>query len=338
MNLFRKILLPIVPIYYIVTWLRNRMYDLGIKKSKRYDFYIIAVGNLSVGGTGKSPMVEYLIRLCKDKIKLATLSRGYKRETKGFQLVSSSSTAKEVGDEPLQFKTKFDDITVGVDADRRNGIDELRLCTPTPELIILDDAYQHRKVKAGFYILLTAYYDLYSSDIVLPTGNLREPRKGANRADVIIVTKCPEDISSEEKIKIKKKLNIKPNQLLFFASIGYEKEVIGTLGTTSIDQFKNKPFTLVTGIANPKPLIEYYQSLGLEFNHVSFPDHHNFSSQELEALKKLKYIITTEKDYVRLAPNFSKDAALWYQPIAMNFIEGGGDFDNKILEYIKNEA
>ncbi len=338
MNIFRKILLPFVPIYYLVTWLRNKMYDLGIKKSKSYDFSVIAVGNLSVGGTGKSPMVEYLIRLCKDKIELATLSRGYKRETKGFQLVNSHSTVSDVGDEPLQFKTKFTDVTVAVDADRRNGISKLRSHLPRPELIILDDAYQHRKVKAGFYILLTAYYDLYCNDIVLPTGNLREPRKGSNRADIIVVTKCPEDISKEERTIITKQLNLLPHQSLFFASIEYRKEVTGRIGAKTIDQFIGKSVTLVTGIANPQPLVDYYNSLGLNFDHISFPDHHNFSVEELEELKKKEHIITTEKDYMRLLSHFSEDASLWYQPIVMNFITAGDSFDNQIFDYIKNEA
>ncbi len=333
MNLLRKILLPVVPVYYFVTWLRNKLYDWRIKKSAVYDFPIIAVGNLSVGGTGKSPMVEYLIRLLKNEIILATLSRGYKRETKGFQLVTSSSTAREVGDEPLQFRTKFSDIIVGVDEDRRNGISNLRAISPRPEVIILDDAYQHRKVKAGFYILLTAYYDLYCNDIVLPTGNLREPRKGANRADVIVVTKCPKDISNKEKEEISRKLNVKPEQSIYFAIIAYGNEIIGASGAKSIDSIRNTSFTLVTGIANPKPLLEYYSSLGLQFDHINFPDHHNFSNHEIQELKN-KLIITTEKDYVRLSSDLSGDN-LWYQPIEMKFVENSNSFNDKIITYIK---
>ncbi|MBQ0733479.1 tetraacyldisaccharide 4'-kinase [Aquimarina celericrescens] len=337
MNLLRKILLPIVPFYYLVTWLRNKMYDLGIKKSMSYDFPVIAVGNLSVGGTGKSPMVEYLIKLLQDSIIIATLSRGYKRETEGFRLVESFSTAKEVGDEPLQFKTKFPDIFVAVDGNRRNGIANLRALNPPPELILLDDAYQHRKVKAGFYILLTAYYDLYCNDILLPTGNLRESRKGADRADIIVVTKCPKNISYQEREKIGVKLKVKPNQYLFFATIDYAKELRRASDKKSIELFRKTRFVLVTGIANPKALIEYYRSLGLEFDHMGFPDHHNFSNKELEILKDQECIITTEKDYVRLSGYISKEK-LWYQPIEMKFLEGKSSFDKKILEYIKNEV
>ncbi len=336
MNVLRKILFPIGAVYFIVTWLRNKMYDLGIKKSVIYDFPVIAVGNLSVGGTGKSPMVEYLIRLLKDKVRLATLSRGYKRETKGFQLVSSSSTVKEVGDEPLQFKTKFSDIIVGVDGDRRNGIANLRSLHPHPEVIILDDAYQHRRVKAGFYILLTAYYDLYCDDIVLPAGNLREPRKGANRADIVIVTKCPSTISSKEMKKIKKKLNIMDQQSLFFATIDYGDDIIGASGMQSISSLRDKTFTLVTGIANPMPLLEYYTSLGLKYNHIRFPDHHNFTNKELNELSNYEVIVTTEKDYVRLISDLS-EKSLWYQPMEMKFITDSDYFDSQVLNYVNKD-
>ncbi len=337
MNLLRKILFPIVPIYYLATWLRNKLYDYGVKDSKRYNFPVIAVGNLSVGGTGKSPMVEYLIRLLKDNVRLATLSRGYKRETKGFQLVNTTSTAAQVGDEPLQFKTKFPDALVGVDADRQNGIASLRSQIPQPEIVILDDAYQHRKVKAGFYVLLTSYTNLYSKDILLPTGDLREPRAGAKRADVVVVTKCPHEISAVERKKIASGLKVKPHQALFFAGIKYTDHVIGRAGTKSISSFVDKSFVLVTGIANPKPLVEYYQGLGLKFDHLNFPDHHNFSEKEIAGLKEHECIITTEKDYVRLIANFS-DYTLWYQPMQMDFIEEGDGFNNIILNYIKNEV
>lgn len=336
MNLLRKLLLPFVPFYYLVTWLRNRMYDFGIKKSATYHFPVIVVGNLSVGGTGKSPMVEYLISLLKNKVVLATLSRGYKRETKGFQVVMPSCTAKQVGDEPLQFKKKFEDVIVSVDEDRRNGISNLRSLSPQPEVIVLDDAYQHRKVKAGFYILLTAYYDLYCDDIVLPTGNLREPRKGANRANIVVVTKCPKDISFEERGIIAKKLKLQYNQHLFFATIDYQEHIVNASGIKTLDSLQDINFTLVTGIANPKPLLDYYVSLGLKFDHIGFPDHHNFTHEDLKKLNDLEFIITTEKDYVRLNKDISD--RLWYQPMRMMFVDNSNIFDDKILDYIKNET
>jgi len=294
------------------------------------------VGNLSVGGTGKSPMIEYLVKLLHKELKLATLSRGYKRETKGFKLVETSSTVKEVGDEPLQFKSKFPNILVAVDADRRNGIKRLRSLHPQPEIVLLDDAYQHRKVRAGFYVLLTAYYDLYSDDILLPTGNLREPKKGASRADMIVVTKCPKNISFEEREKICKKLVIDDGQSLFFSTIDYSDTVVSGTVLKPINWFKSESFALVTGIANPAPLVAHYSSLDLKFEHINFPDHHNFSIKEINTLKKYKCIITTEKDYMRLSQYFDLET-LWYQPIEVKFIEGEDSFKKGIYNYIKNE-
>ncbi len=337
MNVLRKLLLPIVPIYYLVTWLRNKLYDFGVKKSRAYDFPIIAVGNLSVGGTGKSPMVEYLIRLLKDSMVLATLSRGYKRESKGFQLVKTNATVSEVGDEPLQFKTKFTDVFVGVDENRRNGIHQLRSLKPRPEVLVLDDAYQHRKVKAGFYILLTSYHDLYSDDIVLPTGNLREPRKGADRANIIVVTKCPKNLSIQQQQHISKKLKNKKHQALFFSSISYGDEIVCSERKKTISSIVGMPFTLVTGIANPTPIVDYYTSLGLQFDHIAFADHHNFTDTEIVALKKKPFIITTEKDYMRLAPYFS-DQTVWYQPITLSFINDDDIFDKQIIKYVTSNA
>ncbi|MEW7280097.1 tetraacyldisaccharide 4'-kinase [Aquimarina sp. 2201CG1-2-11] len=333
-NILRKLLLPFVPFYYIIVWVRNKLYDLGLKKSVAYDFPIIAVGNLSVGGTGKSPMIEYLIEVLKDRVNLATLSRGYKRSTKGFHEVTMLSKAIEVGDEPLQFKKKFSDVTVAVDADRRNGIAKLRELVPQPELVLMDDAFQHRKVNAGIYILLTTYSDLYVNDIVLPTGGLREPRNGAKRADIVIVTKSPIEISEEERKRIKESLNLQQRQYLFFTSIDYKKQIISKSGEKSIDALRGVFFTLVTGIANPTPLLNYYKSLGLQFDHIGFPDHHNFTNTELEKLRKLPFIVTTEKDYMRLITD-APDINLWYQPIEVKFVSESDLFKNLIIDYIK---
>src|SRR6056300_421788 len=207
MKILRYLLFPIVPVYYAVTWLRNKLYDWGVKKSVSYPFPVICVGNLSVGGTGKTPMVEYLVNYLKDDFNLATLSRGYKRKSEGFQLADEHAAAETLGDEPFQFYNKFkDDILVGVDADRQNGIKQLQNFKNGSDIILLDDAFQHRKVKAGFNILLTTYTNPYFKDLVLPTGNLREPRAGAKRADIIVVTKCPESISESEKKDFEKSI------------------------------------------------------------------------------------------------------------------------------------
>ena len=227
MKLIRNIAIPFVPVYYAITSLRNTLYDLGVIKSVSYDFPVICVGNLSVGGTGKTPMIEYLIHLLKDDFKVATLSRGYKRKTKGFILADTFSTAQTLGDEPFQFYNKFkNDILVAVDTDRKNAIKELMQLDSLPEVVLLDDAFQHRKVKAGFNILLTTYSNPYFNDFVLPTGNLREPRNGAKRANVIIVTKCPSHLSETEKSKFLKAIDPEENQYVFFSSIDYSNEIV----------------------------------------------------------------------------------------------------------------
>ena len=198
MKLFRTILFPFVPFYFAATWIRNLLYNQGIQQSRSYDLPIICVGNLSVGGTGKTPMIEYLIRNLQGSYRIATLSRGYGRSTSGFILASHSDSADTIGDEPFQFYSKFDRIQVAVDENRRRGIELLIAQNSSPDIILLDDAFQHRKVKAGFNILLTRFGKLYSDDIVLPTGDLREPRSGARRADIIVVTKCPDELSDDD--------------------------------------------------------------------------------------------------------------------------------------------
>ncbi|WP_400076967.1 tetraacyldisaccharide 4'-kinase [Winogradskyella sp. R77965] len=331
MKFIRVILFPIVPIYYVVTWLRNKLYDTGVKSSKSYDFPVICVGNLSTGGTGKTPMVEYLIRLLKDKKPLATLSRGYKRKSEGFVLADEKATADSIGDEPFQFFSKFSDIAVAVDDDRQNGIEQLRKLETKPEIILLDDAYQHRKVKAGFNILLTAYDNLYYRDIILPTGNLREPRAGTKRANIIVVTKCKKDISEAEKTEIVSKLKLKNHQKAFFSYIDYSEKVISS--TNSIEVSKLPKFTLVTGIANAKPLVDFLISKGLKFDHLEFNDHYNFKASDIKNLASKTLIITTEKDYVRLSVNGSLKDKLYYLPIQVK-IDKSEVFDTTVKSFI----
>ena len=316
MKLIRKILFPIVPIYYLVTWLRNKLYDLGIKKSMSYKLPVICVGNLSVGGTGKTPMIEYLIKLLKDDFKTATLSRGYKRKTKDFQLANKNSTAESIGDEPLQFYNKFtDDILVAVDSDRQNGIKKLKGLKNKPEVILLDDAFQHRKVKAGFNILLTTYNNPYYSDFVLPTGNLREPKSGAKRANIIVVTKCPNDMNTSEKNRITDMIKAKDYQHIFFSSIAYSNEVFSNNTSKNLEAVSS--FTLVTGIANSEPLVDFLNSRNLKFKHLNYKDHYAFSQQDILQLEKQELIITTEKDYMRLKKYKSLKDKLFYLPITV---------------------
>lgn len=334
MKIVRYLLFPVVPIYYIVTWLRNRCYDLGIKKSVSYDFPVICVGNLSVGGTGKSPMIEYLIRLLSPDYQVATLSRGYKRESEGFIVADKNATAREIGDEPFQFFQKYKNILVSVDTDRVHGISQLMTLANPPEVILLDDAFQHRKVRAGFQILLTAYDDLYVDDILLPTGNLREPISGAHRADIIVVTKCPQDLSEDMKTKICRKINPLQHQDVFFAHITYAEFVKNKDRSLALRTLRDQEFTLVTGIANPKPLVDYLIGLGLQFEHMKFKDHHDFTQNEIQHLKKKSLVLTTEKDMVRLQPYFKKEDGIYYLPIEIK-IDRQSVFDDLISKFVK---
>ncbi len=317
-----------------MTWLRNKLYDWGIKSSKAYDFPVICVGNLSVGGTGKTPMIEYLIRLLQHDYKIATLSRGYKRNTKGFVIANATSNALTMGDEPFQFYQKFENIIVSVDADRQNGIAQLRNLQPQPEIILLDDAFQHRKVKAGFNILLTAYDNLFTDDWLLPTGNLREPKSGAKRANVIVVTKCPKNLSETEKQSIVQLIQPLPHQSLFFSHIEYSKVIYNQKDEKPLEDLKSKHITLVTGIANAKPLVDYLTDQGINFEHQNFKDHHEFSENDIQNLKSKAFILTTEKDYMRLQSHFVNEAQLYYLPIETK-IDKDLEFQQIIKNYLK---
>jgi tetraacyldisaccharide 4'-kinase len=334
MKLLRYLLFPIVPIYYLVTWLRNKLYDCGIKKSTSYSFPVICVGNLSVGGTGKTPMIEYLIRLLSPRHHIATLSRGYKRQTSSFIVADQSASASSIGDEPFQFYQKFNDIIVSVDADRVHGISQLMTLPHPPELILLDDAFQHRKVDAGFNILLTSFDNLYTDDMLLPTGNLREPRQGAKRADIIVVTKCPENLTTIRKQEIIQKIKPLAHQKVFFGSIAYSKNIQNNERCVALETLKKQQFTLVTGIANPKPLVSYLKAMGLQFEHLKFKDHHDFTDRDLVSLKKKTFIITTEKDMARLQSHFTNQEALYYLPIEM-IIDRQTEFDTLVSNFIK---
>lgn len=331
MKILRNILILFVPVYFIVTWLRNKLYDTGILTSQSYDLPVICVGNLSVGGTGKTPMIEYLIRLLRDSHRLATLSRGYKRHSKGFVLADASATALKIGDEPFQFYSKFNDIIVAVDANRRRGIENLLALEQAPEVILLDDAFQHRKVKAGLNILLSTYDDLYVDDMLLPTGNLREPKRGARRADIIIVTKCPTYIGETEKHLIRKKLNPQAHQAVFFSEISYSEQVYSEKESMLRTDLLDKQFTLVTGIANAQPMVSFLKANGFKFEHVNYPDHHHYSDADIAELKKKDTILTTEKDFMRLKGSISSDR-LYYLPIETQ-VSNGSDLDQLIRNF-----
>jgi tetraacyldisaccharide 4'-kinase len=334
MNLLRKILFPFAILYGLITAIRNFLFDKGILKSYSFDLPVIAVGNLSVGGTGKTPQIEYLIRLLSDNYKVATLSRGYKRKSEGFVLADANVNAEILGDEPFQFFQKFPNIQVAVDANRKNGIEQLLSTTPKPEVILLDDAYQHRKVKAGFYILLTAYGDIYAADYMLPTGNLRESRSGAQRADVVVVTKCPPNLSTAEQLSIKNKLKLAKNQELYFSCIAYDDCIYSENSKIEISEIRDENKLLLAGIAKPELFFSYLKNP----NDVclTYPDHHHFSENDIQEIiikAQDSIIITTEKDYVRLKGSLP-DEQLFYLPIQSSFLSEADQFDKTIKKYV----
>ncbi|WP_196890475.1 tetraacyldisaccharide 4'-kinase [Aureivirga marina] len=339
MKKLRKILFPFSILYGGITSVRNKLFDVGVLKSTSFDFPTIVVGNLSVGGTGKTPQIEYLIRLLKDSYQTAVLSRGYKRSTEGFIMADATVNAEMIGDEPYQYFRKFQNITVAVDANRVHGIQEIKKQKPETEIVLLDDAFQHRKLDAGFYILLTSYDSLYSEDLMLPAGNLREYKSGVKRAKAIIVTKCPENLSLEEQKKIQKKLKLDSNQELFFSKISYDETLISHEKTKELSDILDYEIVLVTGIAKPKPLVSFLEQKGVKLHHIEFPDHHHFTEQDILKIKdkyheiptEKKLILTTEKDYVRI---FVKLDAVYYIPIKTTFFSREDIFNKLILDYV----
>lgn len=332
MKFLRKLLFPFALVYAAVLHIRNFLYDTAIFTSSAPSIPVIAVGNLSVGGTGKTPMIEYLIRLLQSQYIIAVLSRGYKRKSTGFVLANEGTSVHELGDEPFQYHQKFPGITVAVDANRTNGINQILNQKSNTQVILLDDAFQHRKVKAGLYILLTAYNDLFSDDYVLPMGNLREARSGKKRAHLVVVTKCPPALSAAEQANIKSKLGV--TQPVFFTSIGYDEQVYSSSIQLSVAEIKPKQKVLLAGIAKPKPFFQALQS-GQD-QELIYPDHHNFSSTELAEIDQIaaqKLVVTTEKDYVRLQHQLPENS-LYYLPIQTQFIADEAAF----IQYIKSHV
>ena len=298
MQLFRKILWPISLLYGIGVTLRNLSFDLGIRKSRKFKTASVSVGNLSLGGTGKTPMIEWLVRNLKTEKRLAVLSRGYKRSTSGFVLADVESDASTIGDEPYQIYRKFPNLIMAVDANRTRAILKLEEeCRP--DLILLDDAFQHRKISPSYSILLTAYHNLYTDDWFLPTGDLRDAKDQARRANMIVVTKCPSDLGREEMNHISSKIKPTASQDVLFCSLLYATHLSGSAEVPVMEELEGRTITVVTGIANPNPFIEHLEKRGLRVNHLKYGDHHRFTSSELASLGKEELILTTEKDYVR---------------------------------------
>ena len=343
MNL-RKLLLPFSGLYWIGTSVRNMMFNIGMMPSKSFNIPIINVGNLSVGGTGKSPHIMYLANLLKDEKLLSTLSRGYGRKTKGFHIANYSTKVYDIGDEPMQFFQRFKNrIVIAVCEDRVFGAQKL-IEHYNAEAILLDDAYQHRAIKAGFNILLTDYNNPYYKDYLLPAGDLRESRSGVKRADIVIVTKCPDRISEDKLKEISSKIKLKSHQQLFFSKIIYDHRIIGRLNNIEKSTWKNYNVILVTGIAKTDGLVKFAEENFANVLHLEYPDHHNFSQSEIEYIYKRyedtdgrkrfdKIILTTEKDYMRLMEESMIKDDLYYIPISIE-INDKEKFNQTILEYV----
>ena len=319
MQLLRKLGFPISLIYALVVYLRNYFYDIGLFTSKSFGTTTICVGNLSVGGTGKTPMIEFLVGHVKKHDKIAVLSRGYGRKSKGYVLAKPGLEVEELGDEPYQIYKKFPNAFVAVDADRQHGISILEE-TIRPNVILLDDAFQHRKVRCDQYVLLTSYDNLYVDDWYLPTGNLRDSKREAKRANIIVVTKCPSNLSVAEQQRIQKKLKPGPSQKVIFSFLEYETKLKGTTGEMDLAELKNKKVTLVTGIANPQQLVSFLQAQGIGFEHLAYADHHFFTEKEIALFNNREIVLTTEKDYVRLE---GKGENFYYIGVRHKFMNGG---------------
>lgn len=341
MKLLRLLLFPFSILYAIGVVARNLAYDLGIFKSLQFDLPVISIGNLSVGGSGKSPMTEYLIRLLKDKYKLATLSRGYGRITSGFRLVDLNSRSSESGDEPLQFKRKFRDITVAVCENRVEGINRIK---QGHDLILLDDAFQHRALKPGLSLLLFDYRTLFKPQWFLPTGDLREPMWSAGRADLIIISKCPQNLQTDHQQLIRSRFH---NKRVFFSFLSYGnlKSVDGQIPDRDLHSIDEKTKIIVlSGIANAAPLLTELASYGPELIHHEYPDHHQFSEKNITKLVNTfhelvgddKLIITTEKDAQRLKTGLFREKLkginVYFLPVEAVFKEPERTEFNNLIE------
>lgn len=350
MPYFRYLLLPFSWLYGLVAIARNYFYDNGIFKSTRFNLPVIVIGNLEVGGAGKSPMTEYLIQLLKPKYKIATLSRGYGRKTQGFFYADKNSMAETVGDEPRQFKQKFPDITVAVCEGRVLGVEKLQ---QEHEVILLDDAFQHRALQPGFSILLFDFGKLHQNHFLLPAGNYREPFFAKKRADVIVVSKCPPQLSAENQQRIIQKMKLLPHQKLFFTAIVYQKlRPFSPLADASFIDQKSAIF-LLTGIANPKPLLQHLRKQFEAVYPYKYPDHHRFTIKNISKLvadfnacaANKKAIITTEKDAQRLQESALQKALsglpVFVAPIGIAFLNNeapafGQLIENYVRKYQKN--
>lgn len=353
-----KWLYPVSFLYGTGVALRNKLFDWGYLRSKSFNVPVICIGNIAVGGTGKTPHTEYLIKLLHHQYRVAVLSRGYRRRSKGYLLSTPESDARSIGDEPFQIKSKFPEIRMAVDEDRCHGIEQLcKLQDPPVEVILLDDAFQHRYVKAGLNILLTDYHRLFCDDALLPAGLLREPERGKNRAQIVIVTKCPPDIKPIDFNIIAKRLNLFPYQLLFFSSFRYGNlqpvfpDVAGKAERKLSSLHAHGRVLLVTGIASPATIVQELEKQTSHIDLLAFDDHHNFSQRDVQLIRERfgkltgeqRLIVTTEKDATRLVHHPAMDEELkkhlYVLPIEVEILQNQQDiFNQQIIGYVRENT
>lgn len=347
----KKILLPISFLYSIVLFLRHKLYDWGILKSKSYKLPNICVGNLNLGGTGKTPHIEYLVRLLSKEYNISVVSRGYKRSTKGYIEANINHSHHEIGDEPLQYVKKFKDIKVVVDEDRCDAMDKLLKQENPPQIVLLDDAYQHRKIKPGLNILLTDYYNLYSNDHLVPAGNLRDIKSSAKRADIIVITKSPNVITPYYMSDVENSLKPLPHQKIFYSYIDYLDFVPLNKISEEINIKETKTILLFCGIANTYSLEDYLKRKYNTISKIQFNDHHSYTEKDIDLvikkyndlIGKNKVIITTEKDAMRLVNSSLikkfDNTPIFTLPISIKFHNNNNaDFNEEILNYVKRNS
>ena len=347
----RLLLLPFSLIYGIIVTIRNKLFDYNVLPSEEFDIPVISVGNITVGGTGKTPHIEYLIGILKDKYSVATLSRGYKRKTSGFVLADNQSKVQDIGDEPKQIKQKFPDIEVSVEKRRVEGIKTLmsHKIKKSLNVILLDDAYQHRYVKPGLSILLIDYNRPINKDFILPFGDLREKIHEKKRANIIMLTKCPEHLKPIERRLITKELNLFPYQNLFFTTFRYSnlKPQFNGDPEKEFPDLKGFSVVLITGIANADLLLQQIRKYTTDITHLKFGDHHKFSKRNIKKIidtyRKIagdkKIVLTTEKDAVRLKDSIYgsklQNLPLYVIPVEVDFLYDKETFNEQILDYVR---
>jgi len=349
----RLLLFPISLLYGIVVKVRNYLFDIGKLSSRAYKIPIISVGNITVGGTGKTPLTEFIIDILKDDYRVALLSRGYKRKTQGVIVADDYSTAHDIGDEPYQIKQKFSEISVVVAERRVLGIEKILQEESVPEIVVMDDAYQHRYVKPGLSLLVMDFNRPLWKDCMLPAGELREPAKGKKRADIIVVSKCPKNLAENQQEHIIEKLNITPDQSVYFTSIAYHHPIALFCNRISlkVDEIKEYEVLLVSGIANPKQLVDYLRQKVAKLTLFRFSDHHIFDNKDVDRIRgsfdsiisNKKLIITTEKDAVRLQQVIDENDELasfiYYVPIQIEILnQQKEELRERIFNYVRENA